>query len=268
MDFCNIYGDSIIYGSGLIYADWCQVVCYDFGIDIYDSNTSLPVSGFYWSLYRRDPNISPHDIIDETHTLVDSGQSLQGMLQINLDDYSLKLIDTDYLITASLESSAASASDITRVYVKYYHTDYVRSEQNCPYLYNKIGVQKGTCVGHGRIEVEPNRWQLISIPIQYGYWDDTQHKLVHDNTTIARIHNYVVKQIEDVYGVPCNTMIEVFNTYFGDPNKYYNFIPGVTDPLSIHNFELAYQDGPNLEYTGFWVKSIHDTSFFIEWGEP
>jgi len=268
MDTCNIYGSGLLYGAGLIYADWCKVICYDFGIDIYDINSSMPVSGFYWNVYRRDTSISEYDIIDENHILVDSGQSLQSMLKVNLDDYSLRLFDTDYLITASLESSASSASDITRVYVKYYHSDYVKSEKNCPYLYNKVGIQKGSCVGHGRIEIEPNRWQLISIPIQYGYWDDTQHKLVHDGVTLAKIYNYVVKQIEDVYGVSCETMVEVFNTYIGDKNKYYNFIPGVTDPLSVHNFELAYQDGSNLEFTGFWIKSIHNANFYIDWGEP
>ena len=266
MENCNIYGAGVIYGSGLIYQDYCKVLCYDFGIDVYDITTTNPVSGFYWNLYKRDPYISQHGIIDKTHILVDQGQSVNSLLEIRLEDYSLKNEDTDYLITASMESSATSASDITEVYVKYYHTDYVRSQNNCPYMYNKVGLSSGTCIKSGTIEIEPNRWQLVSIPIEYGYWDNINHKFVHDETTPAKIENYVIKQIEDIYSVSCNTMISVFNTYIGDRNVYYNFIPGVTDPLSIHNFNLAYQDGNNTEYTGFWIKSIHNTSFIIRWG--
>lgn len=265
VDNCNIYGSGLLYGEGLIYADWCKVICYDFGIDLYDLTTSQPVTGFYWHLYRRN-DLIPSNIIDKNHILVDQGQSLNSLLEIKLDDYVLKDTDTDYLLTASMESSASSASDITSVYVKYYHHDYVLNNQ-CPYMHNSVGIKPCSTIGYGQIEVEPNRWQLVSIPIKYGYWNSTQHKHIHDNTTIARIQNYIVDQIEDIYGVNCNTMIEVFNTYIGDNNFYYNFIPGITDPLSIHNFELAYQDGSNLEYTGFWIKSIHPNNFIIKWGE-
>jgi len=269
MNECNIYGAGLIYGEGLIYSDWCKVLLYDFGIDLYDSTTTLPISGFYWSLYKRDPNISDTGIIDVSHTLVDSGLNIQDILEINLDVYSLRNINNDFLITASMSSSASNAPDLSSVYVKYYHTDYVLNTENAPYLHNSIAVNSGyssSCY-HGIIQIEPERWQLISVPIQYGYWDSVLHKHVHDDTTVSRVYNYIVEQIQDTYSVPAETMIEVFNTYIGDINKYYNFLPGVTDPLSEHNFELAYQDGVYLEYTGFWVKSIHNTPFEISWGE-
>ncbi len=265
MNDCNIYGAGLIYGEGLIYSDWCKVLLYDFGIDLYDTTTTLPISGFYWGLYKRDPNISQTGIIDTTHTLVDSGINIQDILKVNLDDYSLRNKNNDFLITASVSSSATNAPDLSSVYIKYYHTDYVLNNDNAPYLHNHIGINIDSC--YGTIQIEPDRWQLIAIPIQYGYWDNVLHKHIHDDITISRIHNYIIEQIEDIYSVPADTMIEVFNAFIGDVNKYYNFLPGVTDPLSEHNFELAYQDGVHLEYTGFWIKSIHNTPFEIIWGE-
>lgn len=265
---CNIYGSGSLFGEGLIYSEWCEVLCYDFGINLYDTTTSLPLSGFYWSLYKRDYNKPPDDIIDTTHILVDSGQSLADMLEIDLNQYKLKYKNDDYLITSSMTTSASNAPDLNSVYIKYYYTEYTKNNKNCPYSHNNIAITtSGTSCGSGIIEVEPNRWQLVSIPIKYGYWDSNLHKHIHDDVTIARIKNYVVDQIEDVYGVDANTMVEVFNTYFGDVNKYYNFIPNVTDPLSIHNFELGYQDTNDTEYTGFWIKSVYDSVFLITWGE-
>ena len=261
LENCNIYGSGTIYGSGLIYADYCRVLCYDFGIDVYDETTSLPLSGFWWSLYRRDENKPHTSIIDETHILVDSGQSLESLLRINLNTYTLRNIDTDFLLTASMESSASSASDISRVYVKYYHTDSIQKSKY-PYLQAEL---KFNTKCHGEIVIEPNRWQLVSIPVEYGYWDQNSHKLVHNTQTYATIYNYVVLQIEDVYGVPASSMVEVFNTYIGTENFYYNFVPGKTNPSSIHNFKLAYRDGLDIEYTGFWVKSVHDHTFVIRY---
>lgn len=117
----------------------------------------------------------------------------------------------------------------------------------------------------GSIEIEPNRWQMISIPIQYGYWDTSTHKHVH-NSYIAKIKNYVIDQIEDVYGVPSETMVEVINTYVGDNHKMWNYVCGTTIDQSEHNFPLAYIDGDNIEYCGLWVKSIHPETFTITWG--
>lgn len=120
--------------------------------------------------------------------------------------------------------------------------------------------------GGGYIEIEPG-WQLISIPIQYGYWDNILHKHINDNITEANIKNYVLDQIEDILGLSGNTVISVANTYVGDNQFFYNYIPGVTNPNSTHNFKLCYVDGSAKEYSAFWIKSIHTTSFTIKWGE-
>jgi hypothetical protein len=68
-------------------------------------------------------------------------------------------------------------------------------------------------------------------------------------------------------GNPVQSYIKVVNTYIGDNNYFYNYIPGVTNPLSTHNFPLAYLDGDRVEYVAFWIKSIHTSDIIIKWGE-
>jgi len=118
----------------------------------------------------------------------------------------------------------------------------------------------------GTIEIEPDRWQMVSIPVRFGYWNAASGKHIHDAVTIAKIKNYIIDQIEDVYGVPASDMIEIVNTYIGDNHKMWNYVCGITIDSSEHNFELAYMDGTEAEYCGLWVKSIHSTPFNISWG--
>lgn len=119
----------------------------------------------------------------------------------------------------------------------------------------------------GEIELEPNRWQMIAVPVMFGYWDSTNSQLVHDGLTVATIKNYVLDQIADTMGGVAETYIESAHTYIGDNNFYYNYLPGVTNSLSVHNFPLAYLDGDRVEYVGFWIKSIHTDNIIIRWGE-
>lgn len=119
----------------------------------------------------------------------------------------------------------------------------------------------------GEIEIEPDRWQLITIPVMYGYWDNVNHQLIHDGQTIARIKNYLLDQIADIMGNPVQNYIRIVNTFIGDNNFYYNYIPGVTNPLSVHNFPLVYLDGERVEYVAFWIRSIHNESIVVKWGE-
>jgi len=138
------------------------------------------------------------------------------------------------------------------------------SENNIGVMTDGAFLDDGDSLSSGIIEIESG-WQLISIPIQYGYWDiGTGH--VHDGTTPAKIKNYLVDQIEDVQGVQCNTLIEVFNTYPGDVGGFLSFVPGVTNPLSSNNFPLIYEDGSYKECLGFWVKNISGSPFTIVWG--
>jgi hypothetical protein len=126
-----------------------------------------------------------------------------------------------------------------------------------------VTTASGTNFGKGSIELEQG-WQLVAIPISLGYWDSAEHKLVHDGTTVAKFKNYVLDQIEDLYG---SDLIEVANTYTGDQQSFYSYVVGSTPETSPHNFKLMYDDGGNMEIAGFWIKSLSASSITITWGE-
>ena len=117
--------------------------------------------------------------------------------------------------------------------------------------------------GKGSIELEQG-WQLVSVPIQFGYWDLSIHRLIHDDTTVAKFKNYVLDQIEDLYGTG---KIEIANTYTGDQQAFFSYVVGSTPASSPHNFNLIYEDNGNFEIAGFWLKSISGTPITINWGE-
>lgn len=130
---------------------------------------------------------------------------------------------------------------------------------------------KGETAGtsfRGTIEIEPG-WQMISIPVQYGYFDKTSGTLVHDGTTVARIKNYVMDQIEYITGLPAQSVITAANTYVGDNQFFYNYVPGVTDENSDHNFPLVYFDDnkQSLEVTAFFIHNKLEAKIIIQWGE-
>ena len=111
---------------------------------------------------------------------------------------------------------------------------------------------------------------MIAIPIEYGYWNSTTHAHVHDNVTRAKIENYVVDQIEDLYATVSGieTIVEVANTYLGDQPGFFNYVVGSTPTSSIHNFQLVYDDGIHREISGFWIKIIGPSApYLITWGE-
>ena len=117
--------------------------------------------------------------------------------------------------------------------------------------------------GYGSIELEPG-WQMIAIPVIYGYWDVAAHEHVHDASTVAKFENYVYDQIEDLYG-PGN--VEVANTYTGDAQAFYSYVVGSTPSTSVHNFQLVYDDEGHHEISGFWIKMTTTSGIVITWGE-
>lgn len=129
------------------------------------------------------------------------------------------------------------------------------------YGYREVPVVSG--VESGSIELEYG-WQMIAIPIEYGYWDNTTHTHIHDNVTVAKFKNYVLDQIEDLYGTG---VVEVANTYTGDQQAFYSYVVGSTPEGSPHNFNMIYVDGSNKEISGFWIKSLSLTSMIITWGD-
>lgn len=126
-----------------------------------------------------------------------------------------------------------------------------------------ITTYSGTNFGSGSIELEYD-WQLIAVPIQFGYWDLTLHKHVHDGLTVAKFKNYLMDQIDDLYGL---NQISVANAYVGGTGNFYSFVPGSTPESSPHNFNLCYQDSGSVEITGFWIRSLSISPILISWGE-
>lgn len=117
--------------------------------------------------------------------------------------------------------------------------------------------------GYGSIQLEPG-WQLIAVPIDYGYWDSMVHRHVHDGITRAKLKNYVLDQIEDLYGTG---NVEVANTYLGDNRAFFSYVVGSTPESSANNFQLVYEDGPHREISGFWINMTTTTGIIITWGE-
>ena len=126
--------------------------------------------------------------------------------------------------------------------------------------------------GYGSIQLEFG-WQLIAIPIMYGYWDDTAHEHVHDETTVAKFENYVLDQIEDLYSTVSGAydIVEIANTYPGDLQQFLSFVPHPTYPTpesDPNNFQMVYADGASQEISGFWIKIIGSGApYLITWGE-
>lgn len=146
--------------------------------------------------------------------------------------------------------------------------------------YEDVSVEFGSCATSGgdaklsgSIELEPNVWQLVAIPVQFGYFDSSGGVLVHDKSTPATVYNYVIRQIESVYGKPAEQLLSVCNAYIGDDNFFRSYIPGFTAETSPHNFPLVYvdDDAPDgevrREVVAFWVRSIHTSPIIITWGE-
>lgn len=117
----------------------------------------------------------------------------------------------------------------------------------------------------GEIEIEPNRWQMIALPVKYGYYDETTHEVKSSDTIRATIYNYVVKQLETIYNDSIENLVEVINTFIGDDNYFLNYVPGFTPVNSIHNFNLIYEDGAREEIVPFWIKSKTNYNMVIQW---
>lgn len=139
-------------------------------------------------------------------------------------------------------------------------------------LYDSDGNTTGAggFTGSGSIEIEANKWQLCSIPVMGGEWNNGGFSNI---TVTSTFYNYVVKQLEEKYNTSIGNLIEVANTKTGDSLFFYNYIPNVTTPESEHNFQLIYTDADNdagdnkikHEITGFWIKSKANFPLIIDW---
>ena len=117
----------------------------------------------------------------------------------------------------------------------------------------------------GEIQLEANKWQMVTIPVKFGYFDVTEERLKTSKTIRSTVYNYVVQQLETVYNEPIYNLVEVINTYIGDNNFFYNYVPGLTSENSSHNFNLVYMDNDRNEIVPFWIKSKTTFDMVLKW---
>lgn len=115
-------------------------------------------------------------------------------------------------------------------------------------------------------------WQLVVIPTVNGYYNNG----VIRDSTISTIKNYVIDQLINKMGMnnenDLKEYIQICNSYVGrDQNsKFQSYLIGVTNPNTTNNFELAFSDSGNIEFTPFWINVIAKTGSFgnltpIDW---
>lgn len=116
----------------------------------------------------------------------------------------------------------------------------------------------------GQIQVEPG-WQIIAIPSRFGEWNAGTNQ-IDWTSTAAKVKEYVVDQLEDVYGAG---VVEVCNARVGDTGYSWNFIPASTPAGSEHNFQLMVEDVGISEYeqVAFWIKSTHGSPMLLNYVE-
>jgi hypothetical protein len=116
------------------------------------------------------------------------------------------------------------------------------------------------CDGTGRIKLNNNAWQLISIPVKGK--NIKEYFLDNIEAQIQAIDS--TKTVADV--------VERCSAYPGHIDDFLTFVPGVTNPLGENNFPLVIDDGTNIhEVSGFWVRVLDyyiitgGTDIVFEW---
>ena len=93
----------------------------------------------------------------------------------------------------------------------------------------------------GSILLQKDKWMLCAVP------------------TDGKIYENFVQYIENKYTVSGADIFEVFNAYPATDSQsaeFLSFVPGVTSPLTKHNFPLKMVDSSsNDEIIGFWIKT-------------
>ena len=114
----------------------------------------------------------------------------------------------------------------------------------------------------GKIYLQPDTWQMISIPI-----------LTNNIGNVAKVQEYIVNKIETITGQPCSNFIEVITTRTGDNDKWKSFIPNFTHPESDDNFPLIHIDSENTqarEVTAMMIKTkdysnLYNEQLILDW---
>jgi len=221
-----------------------------YNLNIIGTSSDGSVNGYKWEIYKDSTCLG-------TCVSGSSGSwDLVWTSPISLDQNDKNIYFTDsccYRIYGYVYGNGATTSDYEDIYI----------EDVCVISGTGGAVCSGVAPQHGFIQLEYG-WQLVAVPVKYGYWDNNTHSLVHDDTTRAKFKNYIVDQIEDLYGPGS---VELANTFTGDNQAFYSYVVNSTPDSSPHNFNLVYEDGPYLEIAGFWIKSTSSGTMLVEWGE-
>jgi len=101
----------------------------------------------------------------------------------------------------------------------------------------------------GTIRLEPNRYQMIAIPVEG-----------------VKVKEYFLDRLATITDRPVEEIVELVKSYpssDASSSKYQVFAPGVTNPESSTNFELVQTDGNITEITPFLV-SMKDFDGYID----
>jgi len=94
----------------------------------------------------------------------------------------------------------------------------------------------------GKILLQKDKWQLLSVPVAGN-----------------KLYENFIQYIETKYSVVGSDIFEVFNAYpatSSQSSEFLSFIPGVTNPLTKHNFDFVMTDlNGEQEVLGFWCKT-------------
>lgn len=141
IDSCNIYG-AFLYGEKVYAPPECYINEYEFLVSVYDYTTLQLLTGVNWELYKRNQAISLTGLVDESHTLVDSGISSTGHIMISLLDYDLRTSNDDFYLKTWI--IATDNKYVSRLRIKYFASEYISNDNNWPYVRETLQIDKAT----------------------------------------------------------------------------------------------------------------------------
>ena len=214
---------------------------------LFQDNAGLPIdSQHQYTLFLKT---------DNNYNEIYSGISPDGLVQLSIDNIGYAHKSGMFKLLINDEHT-----------FEFYHDSNFYDTYNTKYLNEIITTtSSGTSAAQLReIELEIG-WNLVAITSRYGYWNKTTHEIEY-NAIHSNIKNYIIDQLEDVYSVQANTLIEVIYGYLGNTQTFYNYKPGITPDTANDNFKLVYNDdNGRYETMGLWIKNISEQNLILKW---
>lgn len=164
---CNIWGSGTLYKER-IYIEPCYIFdSYDFGVSLYDLDTSEPITNISWELYKRNPNLPEDGLVDESHTLVDNGTATDGLVRVSLSDYELRYLSDDYYLKSWKTNDH---NYVGRLRIRYLAEEYTSNVANWPYIRDALQAKKkevasGSSGGMGGSVVTHTEYKDKPLPV-------------------------------------------------------------------------------------------------------